>query len=381
MRIAVVHSFYRSVLPSGENQVVLQQVDGLRQRGYDVLLVRADSDELRTGPVSLLRTAWDVARYAGTDPRPELDRFRPDVIHVHNLFPNFDSHWLHRPPAPVVATLHNYRSVCSSAVLSRDGDLCTLCPEGNRWAAVKHRCYRGSLMGTLPMAWRTRHGVDGDPVLQTADRLIVLSESTQQMFESFGVAADRMALIPNGVPDPGPSRTRTPMPPRFAAVGRLSPEKGFRSLLRDWPVGAPLDIVGDGPEADELRRMAPTGVHFPGLLPHDEFLSRLSTYSALIVPGANPEGGYPMVTVEALAAGVPLVARVGGVVAPMVEQWGAGATFVGAADLGEALERAILLPPQSVRRVYEEHFTQSGWLDRLEALYHQVRSRAERPPD
>lgn len=379
MRIAVVHNFYRTVLPSGENRVVQHQVDGLRALGHEVLLVRADSDTMSDSPLRLVRTAVDVARHAGRDPSDELLRFAPDVVHVHNLFPAFSYRWLEHWRGPLVATLHNYRSVCANAVLSRDGQLCTLCPDGSRISALRYRCYRDSLVGTAPMAWRTRHGVAGDPLLQRADRLIVLSESTRSMFRRFGVPADRMALIPNGVPDPGCPSLTPPAAPRFAAVGRLSSEKGFASLLRAWPGGAPLDIVGDGPEAVKLRALAPAGVRLLGLLPHEEFLASLCRYSGVVVPGANPEGGYPMVTAEALAAGVPLIAREGGVVAPMVTRWGGGVTYHGAGDLSAALEQAILVPRDEARQVYEEHFTETGWLDSLVRVYGQSGAAAPAP--
>lgn len=380
MRIAVVHNFYRSVLPSGENRVVQLQVDGLRARGHEVLLVRADSDSMSDTPVSLVRTAVQVARHGGLDPSPELNGFAPDVVHVHNLFPNFSYHWLARWRGPLVATLHNYRSVCANAVLSRDGHLCTLCPDGSRLSALRYRCYRDSLAGTIPMAWRTRHGVEGDPLLQRADRLIVLSESTRNMFHVFGIPKERMALIPNGVPDPGlPTQAMPPVPPRFAAVGRLSSEKGFAGLLRGWPPGAPLDIVGDGPEVAKLRAIAPPGVRFLGLVPHEQFLKTLGDYSGVVVPGANPEGGYPMVTAEALAAGVPLIAREGGVVAPMVKRWGGGVTYQDDGDLGAALERAILVPRSEARAVYDSHFTESGWLDGLMDVYRRAGAQNSTP--
>lgn len=113
-------------------------------------------------------------------------------------------------------------------------------------------------------------------------------------------------------------------------------------------------------------------MNFLGLLPHAQFLADLPRYSALVVPGANPEGGYPMVTAEALAAGVPLVARRGGVVAPMVAHWRAGSIFSSAADLPAALEVAAAMSADDVRAVYQEHFTENIWLDQLETLYREV---------
>lgn len=372
MRIAIVHSFYRSAMPSGENNVVLHQARGLASRGHEVRLIRADSDEIPARPDAMIRTAIEVARHDGSDPGPELRRFAPDIVHVHNLFPNFGYGWLESWRGPVVATLHNYRSVCAAGVLSRDGELCTLCPDGDHWAALRHRCYRDSAAATLPMVLRTRRGVAGDPLLQRADRVVILSPYTGSMFRAFGLPEERMVLIPNGVPDPGAPHVPRSVPARFVAVGRLSAEKGFRSLMRDWPSGILLDLLGDGPEAAALRRVAPRGVRFRGLLAHRRFLAELPMYSGLVVPGTNPEGGFPTVVAEALAAGVPLVARRGGVVAPIAEASSAGATFAGSRDLREALAAVAAIDPAVPRSLYLERFTESGWLDALERLYDEL---------
>jgi hypothetical protein len=46
VRIAMVHSFYSSSQPSGENTVVLNEVDALRRAGHEVALFAAHTDEL-----------------------------------------------------------------------------------------------------------------------------------------------------------------------------------------------------------------------------------------------------------------------------------------------------------------------------------------------
>ena len=68
------------------------------------------------------KAGWSVALGRGFHPTEELRWFRPDVVHVHNLFPNFSTGWLARCPTPVVATLHNFRSVRANGLLFRSGD-------------------------------------------------------------------------------------------------------------------------------------------------------------------------------------------------------------------------------------------------------------------
>ena len=65
MRIAVVHSYYSSREPSGENVVVDLQVEALRRAGHDVTLVARRTDDLRTSKAWYVTSAARVA-----DPNP-----------------------------------------------------------------------------------------------------------------------------------------------------------------------------------------------------------------------------------------------------------------------------------------------------------------------
>src|SRR5919205_1422355 len=113
LRIALVHSFYGSTV-SGENAAVVAQADALRRAGHDVLLVAARTDELEGSRFYRLRAGLRVASGRGTSPLEALRAFEPDVVHVHNLFPNFSTNWLRAVDAFVVATVHNYRPMCAA---------------------------------------------------------------------------------------------------------------------------------------------------------------------------------------------------------------------------------------------------------------------------
>ena len=134
MRIAVVHSFYSSRQPSGENIVVDLQVDALRRAGHDVRLVSRSTDELEQSVTYPVRAGLRAATGRGDSPLDELHEFAPDIVHVHNLFPNLGRRWVERLDLPLVTTLHNYRPICPEATLFRDGHSCTLCPDsGSAW--------------------------------------------------------------------------------------------------------------------------------------------------------------------------------------------------------------------------------------------------------
>lgn len=112
-RILVVHNRYRSEQPSGEDNVVDQEVALLREAGHRVDRFERRSDDI--AEMSLPRkalvpagVAWNPAARAALTAR--LRRERPDVVHVHNTFPLLSASVLDACRAaavPVVATLHN----------------------------------------------------------------------------------------------------------------------------------------------------------------------------------------------------------------------------------------------------------------------------------
>ena len=110
---------------------------------------------------------------------------------------------------------------------------------------------------------------------------------------------------------------------RLVAVGRLSPEKGQAGLidaiaaLRSRGMAPALTLIGDGPEEAALRaRAARAGVadliHFAGRLDERATLARIAAADLLVLPSFME--GLPVVLMEAMALGVPVVAtRVAGI--------------------------------------------------------------------
>lgn len=140
---------------------------------------------------------------------------------------------------------------------------------------------------------------------------------------------ERLHLIYHGI-DPSrfvPSRSPRPLPREILSVGRLVPKKGFDILLRAAAIvrsrGAEfvLRIVGDGPERDDLERLAVgLGLRevavFHGRLTQEELLplyERAHAFAlASIVTEDGDRDGLPNVLLEALAMGVPTVATTTG---------------------------------------------------------------------
>jgi glycosyltransferase involved in cell wall biosynthesis len=372
MRVVMVHSFYRSASPGGESEVVEAEVAALTSRGHDVRLIARRTDDVSRRRAHTVRSALEVATNSAAAPWDEVRRLRPDVVHVHNLFPNFSTKGLPElaQDFPVVARLHNYRAFCSSAVISRQGKPeCTDCLS-SRWSAVRHRCYRNSALATVPVALSRRF--EHDVVLTSAASLIAITAPMKARYERFGVTPEKVVVLENCVPDTL-APAAGPGGDRFVFVGRLSPEKGAVELLRAWPGQLPLDVVGDGPLGDVARGVAPSSVRFWGRLDRRDVLRLLGSSRGLVVPSMCPEG-LPLVYLEALASGTPTLALDSNDLADVVASDGAG-MVASWADLASSAERAHREFPTrrvAARRLFENAYTESHHVEALERVYARV---------
>jgi glycosyltransferase involved in cell wall biosynthesis len=322
-RVLVVHGRYRTEGASGENEVVDDEVRLLGEFGCDVEQIELQSDDIAEwSPWKKAtlpgRVVWSRAGQATL--RRAIELHRPSIIHVHNTFPLFSPaafRTARASGAAVVHTLHNFRPLCPVGTFLRDGRACEDCL-GKTFPvpAVRHGCYRGSRLATLPIA--TMDAVHGH--LQTwqrcVDRFIVLSDYEKDKYIAAGWPAAKFRIKYNTV-------WESAFPPRqpgpaFLCMSRIVPEKGVDVLLEGWrrafPDGSPpLHLTASGESAAELQAKYGSlpGVTFLGHVERSVLLDEVTRSKAIIVPSRCYEG-FPRVVVEAYAAGVPVVAsRVG----------------------------------------------------------------------
>jgi glycogen synthase len=239
-----------------------------------------------------------------------------------------------------------------------------------------------------------------------ADRVIATDEATRaEVPRLLGVAPEKVAVVPNGV-DLEEIDAATPEEPRAVAaqavpalqdaelvvlsVGRLEGYKGFGDVaaaLRRLEERGALParwawvVAGGGPEGERLR--AGSGLagrlHLAGRVP-DTVLHALYARADIFVHATRYEGSS-LVTLEAMAHGLPVVAtRAGGIPDKVVE--GETGHLVEPGDvaaladrleaLGRAPERRREMGARGRARV-EAHFAWSRIVERVLALYDELR--------
>lgn len=288
-----------------------------------------------------------------------LRRERPDVLHTHLGYATIVGSlagWLTH--TPVVASLHSSGFFANHRYMIHHLETLALRYGVQRVVAVGHvvaEAHRTRLGGTPVVV--IPNAVAIPPALPPAERLALRSEITGD-----------------------------PASPLLLAVGRLVWEKGFADLLtafasiRQAHPSARLAIAGSGPLHAELRAQ----IEALGLGGHAELLGtrndvpRLLAASDLFVSSSHLEG-LPLAVLEAMAAGLPVVATaVGDVPRVVVPGTGVVVPSRDPAAIAAAVQQ-LLDDPMRMRalgtgaRAYvTRNYSPSAWIDRLLAIYDEV---------
>ena len=323
MRVLVLHNYYQQ--PGGEDQIFAAETRLLEAHGNEVIRFTMHNDVIRElGPLHAAKNLfWNSDVYA--ELRGLIRKTRPQVMHSHNTFP------LISPAAygaardegiPVVQTLQNFRLVCANAFLFREAKICEDCI-GRRvmWPAVWHRCYRGSAAASAAVIGMLHyHRVRG-----TWSELVHLylapTEFVRGKLIEGGLPPEKVLVKPNFVDwncVPPTNRGKY-----MLFVGRLSPEKGVRTLLAAWSSRSdlpPLRILGDGPLREEVQRTAAQSsrVQWLGHRSSEEVQAQMQDASALLFPSEWYEA-QPLVVIEAYAAGLAVIGSAIGAAASLIE--------------------------------------------------------------
>jgi glycosyltransferase involved in cell wall biosynthesis len=381
MNILLVHNSYQQ--PGGEDRVFQMEADLLRSHSHRVVLHQCHNDDVaRSGRAMLFaKTIWNRQSYS--ELRRVIRENKIDLVHLHNTFPLISPSAYYAAAAecvPVVQTLHNYRLLCPAATLYREGRICETCVgKSITLPAVLHSCYRGSRAASFAStAMLAAHRVAGT-WQRKVTTYIALTDFAREKFIEGGLPGARIRVKPNFIdPDPGVG----PGAGKYALfMGRLTPEKGVRTLLEAWNIldGAmPLEIAGEGPLTGETRAAAAQipNVFLRGWLPREHLQEMIRNAAVVIVPSEWYEP-FGLTIAEAFAAGVPVIASRLGSLTSMVRHRETGLLFEAgsAADLAAQVRWLLSNPDESramrvsARREFEENYTGERNYQLLMSIY------------
>jgi glycosyltransferase involved in cell wall biosynthesis len=219
---------------------------------------------------------------------------------------------------------------------------------------------------------------------------IAVSEFQRDLLIEGGLNAAQIVIKPNFVRDTcevGDGRGGYAL-----FVGRLTPEKGIRTVLKVWEekkARLPLKILGTGPLADEVRQRAVRvpDVEYVGHQSSADVYAAMAAAKFLIFSSEWYEP-FALTIVEAFSQGTPVIAAHIGANAALVEDGRTGLRFIpgDAEDLAAKIElflantsnyRAMRL---QCRKVYEDRYTDKVNLKLLTDIYTAaIRKKRVRP--
>ena len=231
----VVHAYNQHRGGGGAENATQATIDVMRRYGLEVVGFTRDSKDLPSNLLGRLQ-AGASAIYAPGSVRSFgalLDSFRPDIVHVHDVFPLI-SPWIlplcTRRRIPIVMSCDDYRPTCPVVTHFRDGQVCTRCLGGREYWAFLKNCRRNLAESLIVVLYNTLVR-KLRPFSNHVKLFVAPSEFTRQWhIEHVGIEPTRIITIPPTVDIPE-SAADPAVGGYVAFAGRFVPEKGIDTLL------------------------------------------------------------------------------------------------------------------------------------------------------
>ncbi|MCB0193559.1 MAG: glycosyltransferase family 4 protein [Anaerolineae bacterium] len=334
MRILLANKYY--YLRSGTERYMFNATRLLEKQGHEIIPFAMHHPRNRPtayarhfiDPVDFHRLDWRgwpqaVQRVIYYRPAAKklaalLNETRPELVQLHNIYHHISPAILPeitRRNIPVIHSLHDYKRICPNYLLLAHGSVCQRCRGHRYYHAPLQGCLHGSLSWSLVagLAAYIHHWLR---IYQRHVTLcLVPSRFMYDKMIAFGADPARIKVIGHFLfldafePDFTPGS-------EIIYVGRLSPEKGLRTLLRAMRQlpHLSLTLIGEGPQRPELERLALDLPHvrFAGYLAGAALQEAVRSARLVVVPSEWYEV-FGQVVIEAFALGKAVVAaNIGG---------------------------------------------------------------------
>lgn len=381
MKIFQVHNKYQ--LSGGEDGVFNNEKDLLESNGDTVIQYQKDNKEIENFSLLekaslLFKTSWNQDSYL--EIKDKLKEIKPDICHVHNYLPLLSPsifYACNELKIPVIQTLHNYRLLCASAYLFRDGHICEECIGKSTYRSLKYNCYRDSKIQSFAVSRMIETHKNKKTWQNIIDGFICLTEFSKSKFVEGGISTEKLFLKPNFLSDdPGFSQSNQNY---FLFVGRLDETKGIHILL-DAMKKLPhikFKIAGDGPLKAKLNNY--DNLEYLGQLDRANLFSALKNCISLIFPSMWYEN-MPLSIIEAFACGKPVIASDLGAMAELIKNEKTGLLFEpgNSEQLAQKIDWAFNYPEEirkygiNAREEYEKNYTAKKNYEILISIYNQI---------
>lgn len=321
MKILMVHNDYGRY--SGEEAVVDRLVSDCRKAGFEVREFRTSTKDARGNLSGNIRGFFSgIYSIKGVrQMREALRDFKPDIVHVHNLYPFISPAALfecRKAGVKVIMTVHNYRLICPTGLFLRNGLPCEECLQrGNEWGCIKHNC-EGSRLKTLGYTLRNSVARLTGAYKKNVDYFCCLTEFQKRKLIEAGFEEKKMKVFPNYI-EKQPGKCEGNL--YVGYVGRLSHEKGFDLLVEVARRHPEIPFRFAGELREEESPVSLSNVEYCGQLNQEELERYYKGARFLVLPSRCYEG-FPLVIPEAFGRDIPVIGPSHGPFPDLIQEGG-----------------------------------------------------------
>lgn len=320
MRILLINDYKTNI--AGTEMYMWSLKNELEKRGHKVAVFGSDvsvkkymNDQKVKSPTIYIKRLFNIKAYL--EFKKFLKNFKPDIIHLQNIFNEITpSILLATQNIPVIMTIHDNQIVNPVAILSeRTGKECKkrtcggcincIGPKGALYEFVKRKLHRQLLKKVL--------------------LYLTPSNYMENLVREAGFSP--VLNVPNGTSFFKYSKIRNFN--NLLYVGRLTKEKGIEYLLRAMPKvinqypNIKLTIVGDGENKNYFINLAKdlkvmNNVKFTGPIKNKDLEIYYKNSAIVIVPSIYQDN-FPTVCLEALSMGRPIIGTNRGGIPELIE--------------------------------------------------------------
>lgn len=300
MKILLVHNDYGKY--SGEEAVVDKMARMLKEHGHELCFYRLTTEGSREtiyGKVKgFLYGIYSPSGVKGL--RDVLEREKPDVVNIHNLYPFISPAALFeckKIKVPVVMTVHNFRLICPTGLFMRSGKPCERCLQrGSEWGCIRYNCehsYLKSIGYTLRSVYARWVGA----YRKNIDVFACITEFQKKKLIESGFNKDKIVVIPNSIDVPL-IKDENIIGDYIAYIGRLSYEKGYDLLIEIAHRHPEIQFSFAGAKREDSDVPFPDNVKLVGYLKEKDLILFIKQARFVVIPSRCYEG-FPMVILEA----------------------------------------------------------------------------------
>jgi len=242
-----------------------------------------------------------------------LDDFRPEIVHIHNIYHQLSPTILFeikKRKIPVIMTVHDYKLINPNYNLFLRGRFYDGCRNGKYYECFLDKCvkdsYFKSFLSMLEAYW---HGMLGT-YEKNIDLYLAPSAFVKKILKENGISDEKIKVFPHFAEKESlPERTKTAQKskrPNVLYSGRISKEKGVDQLIDIFKEIPEADLYLAGQIEDGLIVPKIANIKHLGFLNPSELEKRIRESSFIVSTSRLPET-FGLIALEGMRLGKPFV--------------------------------------------------------------------------